>query len=178
MCQAKIWYAYFQQVTLVTLKWFIPNVCSEMDLSWPTCWNSKTSKMLSLPDDAGWAPVIAGTVFFSLGIPPPLTLVSSCCLLRHVFFLFCSHIQHYGHGRAGLLSETKYDWPCWPELAFQRNNIIVKHMFHPCQIFWWPWWPFEFTSIVVKQNVWWCSVFDDNTCMWRRIVTLSGVLTN
>ena len=34
-CWAKIHHTYFQQVILVTLKWFIPTVYSEINLRWP-----------------------------------------------------------------------------------------------------------------------------------------------
>ena len=45
----------------------------------------------------------------------------------------------------------------------QLSHFQHKHVCQNCRMF-------------LKQNIWQCWVFDDNAWMWRRIVTLSGVL--
>ena len=65
-------------------------------------------------------------------------------------FCFCSHIERVWliHNRDVLLSETK---------LFQHEHVCQNH------------------RMFVKQNIWQCWVLDDNACMWRTIVTLSGI---
>ena len=81
-----------------------------------------------------------GQSFCLPGHPVPIT-GSSCCLLSHVFFSFCGHIQHCGLSISELaysVKQSMIEHVEWPELTCQRHKIIFKHIFDPCQILWWP----------------------------------------
>ena len=138
MCWAKIWHAYFQQVTLVT--------GHRMVWTNSTCWKFKKKAF-----SGWWCRIDSHHCGQSFCCTPQVFAAApfypgsgSVTLQPHsrVWLI---------HNRAVLLGETK---------SFQHEHV--------CQN----------CKIVVKQNVWWCWVLDDNVCMWRRIVTLSGVFTN
>ena len=75
------------------------------------------------------------------GHPIPMTLGIHVASSVMYSFSFCGHVQHVWliYNRAVLsVKQSMMDHVEQPELACQRHKIIVKHMFDPCQIFWWP----------------------------------------